>query len=215
MQVLEITTLILGPVETNCYILTDTESGSAAIIDPAWDGQVIYQKAQKKGWRIEQVWVTHAHFDHIGGVKSLVEAISTPVTIACHPEDRVLWEERGGAPYFGLSIDLAPEPDHWIADGEILRLGQYEFEVRHVPGHTPGHVVYFCTAEGLLFCGDVIFKGAIGRTDLPGGDTDQLLASIQHQVLTLPDETRIMPGHGPATTIADERRSNPFLSYLA
>jgi hydroxyacylglutathione hydrolase len=212
---LEITTLILGPAETNCYILADTGSGSAAVIDPAWDGQEIFRAAQKKGWRIEQIWVTHAHFDHIGGVKSLLDAVSNPVTVACNPEDRILWDERGGAPYFGLSIDLPPEPDHWLSQGEILHLGQFEFEVRHVPGHTPGHVVFSCKAEGLLFCGDVIFKGAIGRTDLPGGDTDQLLSSIHSQVLSLPDETRLLPGHGPATTVADERHTNPFLTYLA
>ncbi len=212
---LEMSRLILGPVETNTYILADGDSGAAVVIDPAWDGKAIALEAKKKGWRIAQVWVTHAHFDHIGGIKSLLETLSIPAVIACHPADMLLWNEGGLAPFFGLSIDLPRKPDHLLVHGEILHLGNFDFEVRQVPGHSPGHVVYYCKTEGLLFSGDVIFLGSVGRTDLPDANAELLLSGIRSQVLSLPDETRIFPGHGPATTIAAERHTNPYLTYFA
>lgn len=209
---LNIIDLPLGFVETHTYIAADNDSGAAVVIDPADNGRKILDTAVQNGWRIEQVWVTHAHFDHIGGVKSLLDGISDPVILACHAADRPLWEAHGDASLFGIPFDPPPDPNHWLKHGEILRIGNVEFEVRHVPGHTPGHVVYYAQAENLLFCGDLIFRGSIGRTDLPGGDYEQLLASIRSQVYPLPDETRLLPGHGPATTLGEEKRTNPFLT---
>jgi glyoxylase-like metal-dependent hydrolase (beta-lactamase superfamily II) len=118
---------------------------------------------------------------------------------------------QGGAPLFGMRIDPGPEPTIDLRHGQTLYLGSNQLEVRHAPGHTRGHVMFYCEADQVLFCGDVIFQGSIGRTDLPGGDYETLIASIHSQVLTLPDHTRLLSGHGPTTTVGDERRFNPFL----
>jgi hydroxyacylglutathione hydrolase len=208
---LEIVTLVLGPVETNAYLVADPHSGEAVVIDPAWDGEVIARDAAKRGWHITQLWLTHAHFDHLGGAGALVKAVQPPPPVAMHPEDLPLWKTQGGAPLFGMRIDPGPEPSIPLAQGQILKLGENEFEVRHTPGHTPGHVVFYCAVEKLVFCGDVIFASSIGRTDLPGGSYGTLIDSIRTHILTLPDETRLFSGHGPQTTVGVERLDNPFL----
>lgn len=209
---LEIISLVLGPVGTNAYLVGDPQSHSAVVIDPAWDGELILEESNRHGWRIEQIWLTHAHFDHIGGTAGLVKGIRPAPDIALHPADFPLYSVQGGAALFGMRIDPAPEPKVRLNHAQILRLGERVFEVRHCPGHTPGHVVFYCAVEKVLFCGDVIFWGSIGRTDLPGGDYDTLIRSIQTQILTLPDETRLLSGHGVETTVGYERRENPFLS---
>jgi glyoxylase-like metal-dependent hydrolase (beta-lactamase superfamily II) len=208
---LDFRTLILGPVSTNCYIVADSDSGEAAVIDPAWDGRAILLEAQKLGWKISQLWYTHAHFDHFGGAADLAKALNTSPTVALHSLDHELWENQGGAPYFGMQIDPGPEPTIDLIHGQVLRLGKTEFEVRHTPGHTPGHVVYYCAKDSLLFCGDLIFHGSVGRTDLPGGDWEALSSSIREQVFTLPDETQLLSGHGEKSTVGEEKRENPFV----
>jgi glyoxylase-like metal-dependent hydrolase (beta-lactamase superfamily II) len=209
---LHIETLVLGPVQTNAYLIADPESSEAAVIDPAWDGALILRSAQEHGWHIRQLWFTHAHFDHIGGAGALVKALQPPPSQALHPADLPLWRAKGGAPLFGLRFDSGPEPETALAHGQNLHLGTLQFEVRHAPGHTPGHVLLYCAAQGVLFCGDVIFAGGIGRTDLPGGDYPTLIHSIESQVLTLPDDTRLLSGHGEATTVGWEKRWNAFLT---
>ncbi len=181
------------------------------MIDPAWDGQVILAEAQKRGWKIGQLWYTHAHFDHFGGAAEIAEALNPLPIVALHPLDHSLWKIRGGAPLFGMRIDPGPEPTVDLAHSQILRLGNIEFEVRHTPGHTPGHVVFYCAKEAVLFSGDLIFRGSVGRTDLPGGDWEALLRSIREQVFTLPDETRILPGHGEESRVGEEKCENPFV----
>jgi glyoxylase-like metal-dependent hydrolase (beta-lactamase superfamily II) len=208
---LDFRTLILGPVSTNCYIIADSDSGEAAVIDPAWDGRAILLEAQKLGWKISQLWYTHAHFDHFGGAADLAKALNTPPIVALNSLDHELWENQGGAPYFGMQIDPGPKPMINLIHGQVLRLGKTEFEVRHTPGHTPGHVVYYCTNDSLLFCGDLIFHGSVGRTDLPGGDWEMLSSSIMEQVFTLPDETQLLSGHGEKSTVGEEKRKNPFV----
>jgi hydroxyacylglutathione hydrolase len=141
----------------------------------------------------------------------VADSFSPPPPVALHPADAVLWRMQGGAPLFGFHIDPGPEPTVDLFHGQILRLGRYQLEVRHAPGHTAGHVVFCCLGERVAFCGDVIFRGSIGRTDLPGGDYDTLMDSIREQILTLPDETRLLSGHGPETTVGLERGWNPFL----
>ncbi|MCB2179654.1 MBL fold metallo-hydrolase [bacterium] len=198
---------------TNAYLVAEVSSGKAVVIDPGFEGQRIAAEAEARGWQIEAIWLTHAHFDHIGGVGAVVNALEHKPEIALHPEDKWLWEADGGAEMFGLGdVDKGPEPDLWLKEGQTLHLGDFSFEVRFAPGHTPGHVMFYCKEEGVLFCGDVIFQGSIGRTDLPRGDYATLLQSIQEQVLTLPDETRLLNGHGPETTVGRERVYNPFLS---
>lgn len=209
---LEVLSMILGPVETNSYLAADSQTHEAIVIDPAWEGQLIAAEAQRRGWHITAIWLTHAHFDHIAGVAGISQKVKPPPPVALHSGDLPLWEAQGGAPFFGMRIDPGPRPTISLAHGQALQVGGYTFEVRHAPGHTPGHVVFYCSAERLVFCGDVIFMSGIGRTDLPGGSYPMLMNSIQTQILTLPDATRLLSGHGPETTVGQERLENPFLS---
>jgi glyoxylase-like metal-dependent hydrolase (beta-lactamase superfamily II) len=197
---------------TNTYLIADPESKEAAVIDPADKGRMIVGEAEKRGWRIGHIWLTHAHFDHLAGAGGVADHLNPAPPVALHREDYPLWRMQGGAMLFGLRIDPGPEPTIDFKQGMTLWLGGNTFEVRHAPGHTPGHVLLYCEAEKVAFVGDVIFQGSIGRTDLPGGDYDTLIQSIRQQVLTLPDETRLLSGHGPETTVGEERENNPFLS---
>ena len=201
----------LGPVQTNAYLVADSQTREAAVIDPAWDGEIILEAAGKNGWRIGHLWYTHAHFDHIGGAGAIADALNPLPLVGLHPADHDLWKLRGGGSLFGFKIDPGPEPGIDLRQGQILKLGSIEFEVRFSPGHTPGHCIFYCANEKILFSGDLIFFGGIGRTDLPGGNYDTLIQSIESQVYTLPDETRIFSGHGPETTIGFEKKNNPFV----
>jgi glyoxylase-like metal-dependent hydrolase (beta-lactamase superfamily II) len=208
---LEIVSFTLGPVQTNAYLIAEPESGDAAVIDPAWDGDIILAEARKRGWRIAHLWYTHAHFDHIGGAAAIADALNPLPIVALHPADHDLWKAAGGGPMFGFHIDPGPEPTIDFSQGQFLHLGNNHIEVRHTPGHTPGHVVICCADAGICFCGDLIFAGSVGRTDLPGGSWDELVQSIQKQIYSLPDHTRLLSGHGPETTVGKEKGSNPFV----
>jgi glyoxylase-like metal-dependent hydrolase (beta-lactamase superfamily II) len=208
---LEIVPFTLGPVETNAYLVADPETREAAVIDPAWDGHIILAEAQKRGWRIAHLWYTHAHFDHIGGAGAIADALNPLPLVALHPADHVLWRAEGGAPFFGLRIDPGPEPTIDFEHGQTLKLGANTFEVRHTPGHTPGHVVLYCADANVCFCGDLIFAQGVGRTDFPGGSWKALVNSIRTQIYTLPEDTRLLSGHGPETTVGEEKVSNPFV----
>jgi hydroxyacylglutathione hydrolase len=209
---LEIVTMVLGPVATNTYLVADQNYKTAVVVDPAWDGELIVEQALKRHWTIEQVWLTHAHFDHIGGIAALCRGLNSPPHIALHPADIPLYSAQGGAALFGMRVEGGPSPDVKLDHGQVLSLGQHQFEVRHTPGHTPGHVVFYCALEKVLFCGDVIFQRSIGRTDLPGGSYDTLMSSIESQILSLPNDTRLLSGHGAETTVGYERITNPFLA---
>ncbi len=212
---LEIEKLVLGPVVTNTYIVADPESKIAVVIDPAWDGDLLAKQIQKLGWKVQSIWITHAHFDHFGGLADLLNGLNLSEEddffVGLHPKDLNLWKVKGGAIMFGVPMKSVPKPEHAFKEGEMLSIGKYQFQVHHTPGHSPGHVVFHCQSDGILFSGDVIFKQGIGRTDLLGGSYSTLIDSIQKHVLPLPDETRIFSGHGPETTVGDERRDNPFL----
>ncbi len=208
---LKIIALTLGPVQTNCYLIADPETGDAVVIDPADEGRRIIEAAERHEWRIGSIWLTHAHFDHLQGTAEVAYGTNPPPPVALHPDDYPLWRAEGGALFFGMSIDPGPEPTVDLHHGQILHLGSNKFEVRHAPGHTRGHVMFYSASEKVLFCGDVIFQGSIGRTDLPGGDYKTLIDSIRSQVLTLPDDTRLLTGHGPESTVGRERVYNPFL----
>ncbi len=211
---LEIIKMTLGPAATNAYLVSDTESGQSAVIDPSWDGHLILDAANQRGWRISTIWLTHAHWDHIGGAAAVADGSNPPPPVALHPEDYTLWRASGGATLWGMDLDPGPEPTIDLGHGQTFFLGDIEFQVRFAPGHTPGHVMFYVPSEAVLFCGDVIFQGSIGRTDLPRADHATLMNSIAEQVLTLPDETRLLPGHGPDSTVGDERQFNPFLQNL-
>jgi glyoxylase-like metal-dependent hydrolase (beta-lactamase superfamily II) len=209
---LEIVPFTLGPAVTNAYLVADSETKEAAVIDPAWDGPVILEAARQRGWRIGHLWYTHAHFDHIGGAGAIADALNPLPLVALHSNDHVLWRAGGGGAFFGFDIDPGPEPTIDFDHGQILRLGSVEFEVRFTPGHTPGHCILYVASENVCFCGDLIFASSVGRTDLPGGDWELLVESIKTQIFTLPDDTRLLSGHGPVTTVGEEKRNNPFVS---
>jgi len=210
-MMLEIVTFTLGPAMTNAYLVADSETKEAAVIDPAWDGDIILAEAEERGWRIAHLWYTHAHFDHIGGAGAIADALNPLPLVALHPADHSLWKAEGGAAIFGFKIDPGPEPTIDLHQDQILKLGNVEFEVRHTPGHTPGMCSFYVPSENACFCGDLIFRDSVGRTDLPGGDWDALLKSIHEQIFTLPENTRLLSGHGPETTVGNEKRSNPFV----
>lgn len=207
---LSIKKFVLGPVATNTYLLADTETEDAVVIDPGGNGHVIVKAANEKGWKIQQIWLTHAHFDHLGGIAEIVSD-SGGVVVGLHPDDLPLWKQKGGASYFGMDVDPGPEPNLAFQHGQNLSVGSYPFEVRHAPGHTQGHVIFYCETEKLLFSGDVLFRDSIGRTDLPGGNFDTLIKSIREQVLSLPDDVRVLAGHMGETMVGRERKGNPYL----
>lgn len=213
---LEIVSFASGPFQTNAYLIADGLTGEAAVIDPAWDGQRILQAARSRGWRIAHLWYTHAHFDHLGAAAEIADALNPMPLVALHPADYPLWKIKGGASLFGIPLkDAGPEPTVELFDGQLLRLGQTILEVRHTPGHTPGHCVFYCAEAEVCFCGDLIFAGSVGRTDLPGGDWQSLEHSIHTRIFTLPERTRLLPGHGPETTVGEEKRDNPFVGLAA
>lgn len=205
---LKISTFILGPVQTNTYLVTDTDTGESVVIDPSWGATEIRKKALELELKIKAAWITHAHFDHIAGVG---EIIDKQMEICLHPNDLDLWLNEGGAQLFGFHIGNLPEPDRMLVEEDELKVGNYSFTVIHTPGHTQGHVAFYCNEEKVLFCGDVIFAESIGRTDFPGGNFDQLIHSIRTKIFPLPKDTQLLPGHGPATTVGHEQTFNPFL----
>lgn len=185
------------------------------MIDPGADAPQVLATAQQLGATVRAVWLTHAHFDHIGGVAGIVSQASVPV--ALHSDDLPLYRELGGARLWGIPIDPPPAPtialENYCSPNApaTLSLGANKFQVFHVPGHTAGHVAFYQPQAGVLFGGDVLFNNSIGRTDLPGGDYDLLMASIRQNFLALPDATVVYSGHGLQTTIGTERQFNPFL----
>lgn len=205
--------LPLGPLQTNCYVLGCPDTRQAAVIDPSWDGRRIAQLVAEQGWTVSHILLTHAHFDHVGGLAELKEATGAPVYIHREAEAMLANAERS-ASLFQAPMIAPPPPDHYLQARQKLAVGNQELEVFYTPGHAPGHVCFYLAAYDVVFDGDVLFQGSIGRTDLPGGDTDVLMASIRDHLLTLPDETAVLSGHGPATTIGQERLTNPFLTDL-
>jgi glyoxylase-like metal-dependent hydrolase (beta-lactamase superfamily II) len=202
--------LPLGPIQTNCYLVADVPARAAVVIDPGAEAGRVLDVLKKNDWDLQYVLLTHAHFDHIGAVAEIAAATRAPLAI--HPKEVPLLRAKGGALLFGLDIPAAPEPDILLAPGQVLACGALTFEVLLVPGHTPGHVAFYCRQAGAVFSGDVLFQDGIGRTDLPGGDYATLMRSIRDVLFHLPPETVVYSGHGPATTLAAERQGNPFLA---
>ncbi len=208
---MKVARLTVGPFQENCYLLTDEDSSSAVLIDPGEEGERIVTALEASGSMLEAIWVTHAHLDHVGGIAAIKRRHDVPIFL--HPADLPLYRaaDRQAAAY-GLPFDPPPLPDREFADGAVVRLGKLEFSVMHAPGHAPGHVVIH--GHGVAFCGDCVFAGSIGRTDLPFSDGRALAESLQ-QIALLPPETILYPGHGPQTTLERELVTNPFLNGSA
>jgi glyoxylase-like metal-dependent hydrolase (beta-lactamase superfamily II) len=198
-----------GAFAENCYLVIDEAAAVCAIVDPGEEAGLILHKIEQAGAHPVAIWITHAHVDHVLGVSRVRSATGAPVLL--HPADRPLYDRvPQQAAAFGLRADALPPPDAAWVHGEAARVGGLTFTVRHTPGHSPGSVSL--VGEGVAFAGDVLFQGSIGRTDLPGGDHQTLIDSIERELLVLPDSTIVYSGHGPQTTIGAERRTNPFLS---
>lgn len=206
--------LVVGPLEANCYLLWDPSDSSAVVVDPGDDAQLIEEEIQNEGLNVLYIINTHGHFDHVGASGHLREKLGA--SLAIHPEDTSLLENASQqGKYFGVETQ-APNgpigPDVELSDGMVIEAGTIKITVLHTPGHTRGGVCLYIEKEGVVFTGDTLFTGSIGRTDLPGGSFDELMRSIREKLLTLGDTVKVFPGHGPGTTIKEEKLSNPFMT---
>jgi hydroxyacylglutathione hydrolase len=211
---LQVGILPVTAFQQNCSIVHCEKTNKAAVVDPGGDLAQLLAYIESEGVEVDKILLTHAHIDHAGATHDLARALGVPV-IGPHREDLFLIESlpAQGA-MFGLGTAKSFTPDRWLVQGDVVEVGEERFEVRHCPGHTPGHVIFYNAVHQFAIVGDVLFDGSIGRTDLPRGDSATLLASIRDQILTLPDETTFLPGHGPTSTIGEQRKRNPFLRGL-
>ena len=209
-------TIPVTAFQQNCSILWCDETKDATAIDPGGEATRIEETAKKLGVRLTQLWLTHAHIDHIGGAGALAQKLSIPI-IGPHEGDK-FWLDgmQQQAQAFGFAEKALPfTPTRWLKEGDTLTLGKRSLAVHHTPGHTPGHVIFHAAAEKLVFVGDLLFAGSVGRTDFPGGSWQELEASIKRHLWPLPDDTTFIPGHGPKGTIGHEKRTNPFVGERA
>ena len=208
---LNATIIPVTPFAQNCSIVWCERTKAGAVVDPGGDLEQILAAVRESGVRLEKILLTHAHIDHAGGTAELARSLKLPIE-GPHPGDQ-FWIDQmpEQARMFGLPRCDKFTPDRWLDEGDRVQVGDVEFEVRHCPGHTPGHVVFYSAPDKVAFVGDVLFAGSIGRTDFPGGDYDTLIRAIREKLFTLGDDVRFVPGHGPMSTFGEERRSNPFV----
>ena len=203
-------TFPVGPLRCNCTILGDEVTHEAIVVDPGDNIPEILSRLQKHGLTLRQIVVTHAHIDHVGGAAQLRKSTGAPVVMNQHDLGLLgMMEMQAG--WLGVPTPQVAPPDASAEDGLVIGLATLPAQVLHTPGHTPGSICLHFPDHHLLLAGDTLFAGSIGRTDLPGGDGQQILRSLRERLLVLPDSTRVVPGHGPETTIGEERQSNPFL----
>lgn len=206
-------TFPVGPLQCNCTILGDEQAGEAIVIDPGDEISRIHRRLAELGLQLKQILITHGHIDHVGGALKLRRLTGAPILMneGDLPLLAMMKEQAG---WLGVAVPETAPPDEPLAEGRTVGLEAYPGRVIHTPGHTQGSICLHFAPMRLLIAGDTLFAGSIGRTDLPGGDSAQIIDSIESRLLALPDETRVLPGHGPATTIGAERASNPFLRML-
>ena len=203
---------ILGPIQNNTYLLNTIESQECVIIDPAIGSRTLVKDITRNNLTLIQIWITHAHFDHVGGIQEIENSFSNQIPVCLHPLEIPLWQEGGGGKEFGVEMNLSPYPPIiTLMDQSEIKLGENNFRVLHTPGHTPGHITFYCPNQNVAFCGDLIFNKSIGRSDFKGGNYEHLIKSIHEKIMTMPEETRLFCGHGPETTVGNEKKENPFL----
>jgi hydroxyacylglutathione hydrolase len=200
-----------GLLQGNCFIAGCEETKEAMIVDPGDDASEILAALEGKGLTAKLIVLTHEHIDHIGAVKAVRQATKAPV--AMHPiaYEYTAYQSEAAMMWLGRSLPRMNEPEIWLEEGQEISVGRLTFQVLFCPGHSPGHICLY--GEGVVFSGDVLFQLSIGRFDLPGGDGQELFRSIRDKLFTLPDETLVLPGHGPTTTIGQEKEHNPFLKH--
>ncbi|HMO01931.1 MAG TPA: MBL fold metallo-hydrolase [Oligoflexia bacterium] len=204
---------VVSDFAQNTRIFWSANSNLALIVDPGGDNHLLLSFLKENNLSPVAIWLTHSHIDHCAGVAELARIFK--LEILGHPEERFFREKLAEiGTLYGLRelLETCPEPTRYLVGGEKLEFAGYTFEVSHAPGHSPGHLAFYCKQENLLISGDLVFAGSVGRTDLPGGDHKQLMDSIKKVVLNLPDDTKILSGHGEQTTVGKERASNPFLN---
>lgn len=207
---MEIASLSVGPLQENCYLIGDPETGEALVIDPGDEAERILAEAESRGWSIEWIALTHGHFDHIGAAAAIHRATGAPIAASRGEAPMLAEPVLSLAALFGFDLDPVSIGTP-LAEGTAWSALGREWTILHTPGHTAGHISLYCAADKVLFCGDVVMAGSTGRTDLPGGSWDDLARTLREKIFTLPDETRVYPGHGPATTLERERRFNPYV----
>jgi hydroxyacylglutathione hydrolase len=204
--------LPVTPLQQNCTLVWCARTLKAAVIDPGGEVERIEQAIEAKGLILEKIWVTHGHADHAGAVAALKQRHDAPIE-GPHPDDQFWIDQiQSSGERWGMPDARNFQPDRWLGDGDVVTLGETQFEVLHCPGHTPGHVVFFHRQARLAQVGDVIFQNAIGRTDFPRGDHAALIAAITTKLWPLGDDVRFIPGHGPISTFGAERRNNPYVA---
>ena len=202
--------ITVGAFQENCYVVGDEASGVGAIVDPGDEAARIALTVEQTDLEIAQILLTHAHIDHVGAVAALADEYGCPVLMHAEAEP-MLKALPQQAVMMGMRFGRVPEVDRYVEDEETLEVGNLALRSLYTPGHAPGHLAFYIESEGLVLSGDALFAGSVGRVDLPGGSMEVLMRSIRERLLTLPDGTRVFPGHGPQTTIGEERAHNPFL----
>ena len=202
--------LTVGPFQENSYIIGDEDSGAGVVVDPGDEAARIALAVEQTDLEVGSIIVTHAHIDHVGAVAALADEYACPVLMHAESEP-MLKQLPTQAMMMGLKFGKVPAVDRHISDGEVLEVGKLRLRSLYTPGHAPGHLAFYVEDEGVVLSGDALFAGSVGRVDLPGGSMEVLMRSIEERLLTLPDETWVYPGHGPRTSIGNERTSNPFL----
>lgn len=203
-------TIVVGPFAVNCYLLWVEESADAVIIDPGAEAETITYWIDEFALKPKAILLTHGHGDHIAAVAEIKKRYDIPVYVGVGEEELLANPSANVSAFFDHPV-VAPEPDHLVKDDDLLTIGDLHLRVVATPGHTVGGVCYMEEATGRLFCGDTLFAGSIGRTDLPGGNHQQLIESIMSRIMTLPDVFLVLPGHGPQSTVGAERTGNPWL----